>query len=81
MDSFMGMSLSLYQTIFLIIPWKRGSYTDFVPWSIFIKIPGPGAKEMKWLIEGGGSQVSVKFSSVIHLTVDNYYLRFGRKGR
>jgi hypothetical protein len=48
----MGMSLSLYQTIFLIIPWKRGSYTDFAPWSIFIIIPGPGAKEMKWLIEG-----------------------------
>lgn len=47
----------------------------------FYKNSGARGERNEMAHRGGGSQVSVKFSLVIHLTVDNYYLRFGRRGR
>ena len=47
----------------------------------FYKNSGARGERNEMAHRGGGGQVSVKFSSVIHLTVDNYYLRFGRRGR
>lgn len=47
----------------------------------FYKNSGARGERNEMAHRGGGKEVSVKFSPVIHLTVDNYYLRFDRKGR
>ena len=59
---------------------KRDLYR-FCPMVNFYKNSGARGERNEMAHRGGGSQVSVKFSLVIHLTVDNYYLRFDRKGR
>ena len=60
---------------------KRTGDYKFRPVVNFYNNSGARGERNEMAHRGGGKEVSVKFSSVIHLTVDNYYLRFGRRGR